>query len=489
MRRVPAVLVPVFAAVCGLPAAFLPGSTFAHVSYLIGFSTLVGLGWARLRMLSGPQRTGYAFIVAALSVWLTGDLLQDALRWLTGPVGDVSPADLLWISGYPLLGIGLVRLVRLRAPTRLREAVLDALAMATVMAWLCWQFVIRPAVESAQLSLAVVIGSIYPLGDVLLFAAGAILVLAPGSKRGPTRYLIAALAISLIGDIAISLLPTLVDDLSRIVQADRLDGVLLVSNSLYVAAVLHPDAARIAEPDSSREERLHPARVIFLGIALAALPMFAGLQSIEGMVGRVSLLVSIAVLTALILVRFVLVVREQESVRAMLAHQAHHDQLTGLANRQALHAALDLALNRAREIGAPYAPVLFYLDLDGFKQVNDHYGHAAGDFVLAEFSRRLKAELRTGDVAARLGGDEFVVLSENINTDDEAQALADRLRGLTVEPVTRATDERFSIGVSVGVAAAGQLDQLDSDALLAAADGSMYSQKSRRFPPPDLVSA
>ncbi|WP_084700922.1 GGDEF domain-containing protein [Cryptosporangium arvum] len=491
MRRVPAVLVPVFAAACGLPAAFRPGSTFAHLCYLIGFGTLVALGWMRLRTLSGPQRRGYGYIVAALSVWLVGDLLQDLLRWIFDGTRDVSPADLLWISGYPLLGIGLLRLVRLRAPTRLREAVLDALAMATVMAWLCWQFVILPAVEHERLSPAVVVGAIYPLGDVLLFAAGAILVLAPGSKRGPTRYLIAALAIALIGDIAISMLPTLVDDLSRIVQADRLDGILLLSNSLYVAAVLHPDAARIAEPDSSREERLHPARVIFLGIALAALPMFAGLQAIDGVAGRVSLLVSIAVLTALILVRFVLVVREQESVRAMLAHQAHHDQLTGLANRQALHAALDLALNRARDLRSPYAPVLFYLDLDGFKQVNDRYGHAAGDFVLAEFARRLKGELRTGDVAARLGGDEFVVLAENITSDAEAQALADRLRGLTDEPVTRSDDEAYSIGVSVGVAAAGTVDPVDSDTLLAAADGNMYTQKNhpRRSFPPDLVSA
>ena len=120
MRRVPVVLVPVFAAGCGVPAAFAPGSAFAHTSYLIGFGTLVALGWARLRSLSGPQRSGYAFIVAALTVWLVGDLLQDVLRWLIGPAGDVSPADLLWISGYPLLGVGLIKLVRLRAPTRLR---------------------------------------------------------------------------------------------------------------------------------------------------------------------------------------------------------------------------------------------------------------------------------------------------------------------------------------------------------------------------------
>jgi diguanylate cyclase (GGDEF)-like protein len=478
MRRVPALFVPAFAVVAGVPSALDPGSTLAHASYLIGFSTVVALGWVRLLALSGPVRTGYAFIVGALTVWLAGDLLYDVLSRLIGPPGDVSPSDFLWVGGYPLLAIGLLRLVRLRAPGKLREGMLDALAMATVMAWLCWQFVILPAAEHQRMSLAIVFGAFYPLGDVVLFAAVAILVLAPGSKRGPTRYLAAALVLTLVGDISISMLPALFPGLSRAIQADRLDGLLLVANSLFVAALVHPGAARIAEPDNAREQRLHPARVVFLGIALVALPMFAGLQAFDSALGRVSLLVSITVLTALILVRFVLVVREQEFIRAVLAHQANHDLLTGLANRQALQSGLDLALVRSRSRGSAYGPVIFYLDLNGFKQINDRYGHAAGDYVLVEFAGRLRAGLRPGDVAARLGGDEFVVLSENIETEADAQAIAERLRGLTADPVWR-SDEAFAVGVSVGMAAAGDLDRPDTDALLAAADADMYAEKTR----------
>ena len=477
MRRVPAPLVPAFAVLCGLPSAIWPGSTFAHVCYQVGFVTIVVLGWFRIRQLHGAFRLGFTFILGALTVWLTGDLLYDVLDRIIGPLGDVSPSDALWISGYPLLAIGLTKLVRLRAPGKLREGALDALAMATVMAWLCWQFVILPAAEGQRFGLAPLVGAFYPLGDVVLFAAVAILILAPGTKKGATLYLAAALILTLVGDISISMLPQIFPDLSRAVQADRLDGVLLLANSFFVAAVVHRDAAKIAEPEDLNDQRLHPARVVFLGIALVALPMFAGLQTFDSLISRISLLTSIAVLTSLILVRFVLVVREQEYIRAVLAHRAQHDQLTGLANRQALQNRLDLALLRAGTRAHSYGPVIFYLDLNGFKQINDRHGHASGDYVLVEFARRLRNDLRPGDLAARLGGDEFAVLAESVENESDAQAIAERLRNLTDEPVWR-SDECFTVGVSIGVAAAGDLVAPDADALLAAADGEMYAEKT-----------
>jgi diguanylate cyclase (GGDEF)-like protein len=121
--------------------------------------------------------------------------------------------------------------------------------------------------------------------------------------------------------------------------------------------------------------------------------------------------------------------------------------------------------------------VIYYLDLNGFKQINDRHGHASGDYVLIEFARRLRTGLRPGDLAARLGGDEFAVLAESVENEEDAQAIAERLRALTDEPVWR-SDECFTVGVSIGVAAAGSLTDPDSDALLAAADGEMYAEKT-----------
>ncbi|EXG80535.1 diguanylate cyclase (GGDEF) domain-containing protein [Cryptosporangium arvum DSM 44712] len=467
---------PLFAAACGVPSAIAPGNAWAHGCYLLGFASFVALGWVRLRTISGPARTGYGLILGALSVWLAGDLLYDALSRFVGPPGEVSASDVFWVSGYPLLAIGLVHLVRLRTSGRLREGLLDAMTLATVMAWLCWQFVILPAAENQRLALPVVVGALYPLGDVVLFAVVAILVLAPGSRGGPTRFVVGALTLTLLGDVLISMLPAVFEDLTRAVQADRLDGVLLVANSLFVSAVVHPNAAKIAEPAPAEHQKLHPARVVFLGIPLVTMPLFAGLNSFTGVVSRASLVVSIVLLTSLVLVRFVLVVRGQEAIRAELAHQAHHDQLTGLANRPALRTVLDLSLSAPRDA---YGPVLFYLDLNGFKQINDRYGHAAGDVVLVEFARRLTGVLRHGDVAARLGGDEFVVLSDCVETPAEAGAMAGRLQALTVAPVVM-DGERLTVGVSIGVAAADDLEHPDVDGLLAAADADMYRQKTAR---------
>jgi diguanylate cyclase (GGDEF)-like protein len=457
----------------GSVSVFAPGTTTAHVAYLIGFIAVVVSAWLGLRHISGPSRGAYRLVAVALSVWLSGDLLYDILDRLAGPLGDVSPSDVLWLSGYPFLVVGLVKLVRLRAPGRQRDGMLDAAAMTTVVAWLFWQFLILPAAEHQALSLSVLVGSLYPFGDVTLFAATAILVFAPGSTRGPARYLVAALTLTLIGDISISLLPILFPALSRSGQADRFDGLLLLANGMLAAAVVHRDAAKVAQADhTATEQRLHPARVAFLGIALVVLPTVTGLHSFGTILSRISLLASIVLLTTFILVRFVSVVREQERIKIALAHQAEHDQLTGLANRVALHAALELELFRASGFG----PVVFYLDLDGFKQINDRYGHAAGDLVLVEFARRLTATIRPADTAARLGGDEFVVLATDLHDEAGARHLADRLRALAAEPVQWNGDD-VQFGVSLGLAAWGPLDRPHADALLAVADAAMYTEK------------
>src|SRR3954453_19098650 len=118
MRRVPVIGVPAFAVAGGLPTAIAPDSSVAPVAYTVAFTVLVALGWVRLRALTGPARSGYAFILGALTVWLTGDLLYELLARVAGSLGDVTPSDALWVSGYVLMALGLIRLTRLRAPGR-----------------------------------------------------------------------------------------------------------------------------------------------------------------------------------------------------------------------------------------------------------------------------------------------------------------------------------------------------------------------------------
>jgi diguanylate cyclase (GGDEF)-like protein len=159
--------------------------------------------------------------------------------------------------------------------------------------------------------------------------------------------------------------------------------------------------------------------------------------------------------------------------------------MTGLVNRPELHARLELALRP----DPPAGLLAVYLDLDGFKLINDRHGHAAGDAVLVAVAERLRAAVRPGDTVARVGGDEFVVLAGDPHDAGSAAALAQRL-DRTVRMPVRYRDTELTVGVSVGTALAGDLDRPDVDAMLAAADAAMYRTKAaRRTAAPDPAPA
>ena len=150
---------------------------------------------------------------------------------------------------------------------------------------------------------------------------------------------------------------------------------------------------------------------------------------------------------------------------------ALRDPLTGLANRRLLEDMTNSALARTRRTGQRL--MVSYLDLDGFKDVNDAYGHAVGDAVLVEVSRRLRAAVRRADLIARLGGDEFVVVQECPPGQDPSARLDKLLNeDLLVQGV------RIRSGMSIGSVAAGPMD--DAASLIAAADAAMFAVKRAR---------
>lgn len=159
-----------------------------------------------------------------------------------------------------------------------------------------------------------------------------------------------------------------------------------------------------------------------------------------------------------------------------LRFAAAHDALTGLVNRVGFRVGLE------RQLGLGQCSVLF-LDLDGFKAINDELGHQIGDAVLAETARRLKHELRPGDLAARLGGDEFAIVVAT-TVPAHLDALADRLAAAIAEPMN-VGPYGVEVGASVGVASHRAEESIDD--LMAAADQAMYAVKASRprdkYPP------
>ena len=166
---------------------------------------------------------------------------------------------------------------------------------------------------------------------------------------------------------------------------------------------------------------------------------------------------------------------ERKRAEARLAHQALHDQLTGLPNRALFLDRLGIALERSRRSGVSLA--VLFLDFDNFKGINDSLGHSAGDRVLATLGERLSGLLRPMDTVARFGGDEFTFLFEGIGSEHEVVLIADRIcqaAGLAIE--LGGTETRVT--VSVGVALVSD-PAVSPEAIIREADAAMYRAKER----------
>ncbi len=166
-------------------------------------------------------------------------------------------------------------------------------------------------------------------------------------------------------------------------------------------------------------------------------------------------------------------VTERKQAEDQLAHQALHDQLTGLPNRVLFLDRIGHALIRGRR-DAVAKPTVMFVDLDRFKVVNDSLGHAAGDEILVETARRIGLVLRPGDTVARLGGDEFTVLCEGASQVD-AVSVAERIVETIAESFTVHGQEAF-ISASVGIAASGAPDHTP-ELLVRDADAAMHRAK------------
>ncbi|BCU06098.1 ABC transporter substrate-binding protein [Allochromatium tepidum] len=168
-------------------------------------------------------------------------------------------------------------------------------------------------------------------------------------------------------------------------------------------------------------------------------------------------------------------VTERRLAEEDLVWRAIHDPLTGLANRAMIHERLERALHRSKRQG--HSVALLFIDLDGFKLVNDSHGHQAGDELLKTIAQRLIDHVRPGDIIGRLGGDEFVVLCDQVESPAAVANLADRLNDLLREPVELSGRRLFataSIGLAIGHGTTHSADEL-----LRNADAAMYQAKEQ----------
>jgi len=164
------------------------------------------------------------------------------------------------------------------------------------------------------------------------------------------------------------------------------------------------------------------------------------------------------------------------ALQSELLHSARHDELTGLPNRRLFQDRMETAIARCKRSASGGA--ILFIDLDRFKDINDHFGHGMGDKVLQAVATRLAGNVRGMDTVARLGGDEFVVLLEGVATRDQAQAAADKITR-AIEGLLEIGGVRLPISASIGIALYPS-DGASIDQLMRCADQAMYLSKAQR---------
>jgi diguanylate cyclase (GGDEF)-like protein len=446
-----------------------------HAIYqLIGISGLAAIGAGlRSRRCSG---TAWWMILLGLSFWVAGDGYWNTYRWIEGVEAPFpSPADALYILAYPPLLIGIGLLVRGGRPRA--GDVLDASIIGLAAGLTVWFAAIAPAAQAHQGStLASLVVVIYPAMDYLLLVGVIQLSFAGGLRNVSLRWVSAAFATVLVTDVLYARM--------------RVDSSFTASSYVNIGYFAFYVLLGVAALASSRERAALPAtpsgrltlpRLALLSAALLSAPAAIGLDAASSssdvrMLALIGGLISLLVLLrlSLLFVERDQIDGERRSAQRALTVMAYRDGLTQLANRSALYDSLSAALKAEDD----RSTALLFIDLDGFKQVNDVHGHLVGDAVLKEVAGRLGDAVRQTDLVARHGGDEFVVLLRDVPRDEaesRAEITVERIKSLVATPVDTG-DFHIEVTASIGVAIHPR-DGATPDELIRHADVRMYQQK------------
>jgi diguanylate cyclase (GGDEF)-like protein len=382
-----------------------------------------------------------------------------------------SYADVAYVAGYVPLAVGLALVVRARRPGHDVYSILDAAIVTVAAAVGSWIFLMAPQTVDATDPVATLVSISYPIADVLLLAVAARLVFTADTRAFSYRLIVA----SLFGLIAADTLyiPATISETYK--TGSALDAGWLFSYVLWGTAALHPSMRKLTERNKNADPpRFTRRRLTVNAIAVAAIPLMWAVQRILGAPSHSGVVIGGATIAAL------LVIARMGGLMEALESAALHDSLTGLPNRRLLLDRIGQAFRRSERTGAPLAIV--FIDLGGFKKVNDRYGHDAGDQALIEIGRRIRGAVRTSDTVARLGGDEFVILCEGIDQTD-GETLMQRVRRDVSEPID-VNGQLVEINVDLGIAFEMVPAEGNASQLLVAADRAMYHAKQAAKQPP-----
>jgi two-component system, cell cycle response regulator len=422
-------------------------------------AVVLGAGVACLIRAADYEREKWAWTLLGLAVlaWGAAEVYWTAFIEGNPSPPYPSPADLAYLSFYPLAYAGLAMLVRARAHEihwRLwMDGAIAALGTAAVGAAFVFDFV---ADQATGTSLQVATTLSYPLGDIGMLSMVVGVIALTGWRPGRTwSLLLTGLSALVIADIAFTLQST---D-STLPSGNWIDPIYLVAAVCLGAAVWQPAAAaEIASPQADgRREIVVPAVFAAVMIGLFAMQYYSA-------TGSLSTILWAATMTAVV-VRLAMSDRENRK----LLEEVRTDPLTGLGSRVRMEIDLALACQRGEE-GDPAK--LFLFDLNGFKRFNDTFGHPAGDSLLTRLGRSMRDAVGSDGVAYRIGGDEFCLL-----LTCPAERFDEVARRCT--SALSASQRGVEVAASWGAATISSEASTPSEALQLA-DTRMYAQKESR---------
>lgn len=428
------------------------------------FEVLVALGCVTGGLARRSGRLGTLSLGIGLLAWAFGDVIWT----LEGSPNNPSTADAFYIAFYPLAYLAIVRLGRSYSRPQQATVWLDGaiagLGAAAVTAAFAFDTILSAIGGSASY---VAVNLAYPIGDLVLLAlAVGTFVVVPGR---PVRVLLfaAGCAVMAIGD-TIYLVQSSAGTyrIGTLLDLTWPAAMFLMSASVWI-----PARALVGRSDSGQNPRfVLPTLASVASLTILTLGNFAHVSTVAlGLAAATCVAVG---------ARMAVSLRRLTSLTTARQKQAITDELTGLGNRRQLLGELGRRLDVLAADASNPALALLMIDLDNFKEINDTFGHAAGDAVLKEIGPRLHGVIREGDIVARLGGDEFAVILDNGGLA-EATSVAKRITAVLEEPIALETAS-LHVGASIGIALAPE-HAVTSDNLIRCADVAMYRAKGLRL--------
>ncbi|MER7007542.1 EAL domain-containing protein [Dactylosporangium sp. NPDC000555] len=469
----------------GLPAALAAPLLPSIGQQLLYFATAgcsIGVVVAALRGRRVARRRTWWLLAAAMACAAAANLAWAVAVALGHPGFGLLPVNAVYFAMYPLIGAALVSLpATKRCGSALAGCAEAGVALCTAVA-LTWVLLYDPFVREQPVHHAGLAVVLFPALDLLVLTTAVRMVVATGALRATHLLLLAGAACLLIADVSYFI---------SVARGGSWAGpgpavACWVGTHLFLgAAVLHPSAAASAAPArpwSSTWATVVYAAVVLIGPAATTYSLLVLHRGSFDPLDVVVPLVAAAITGVLLVVRLGHAsraeqrraldlqdaLRQQWQMQDLLRHHALHDALTGLPNRR----LLDDRLTELLAAGSGGGLVLF--DLDGFKDVNDRFGHPTGDALLVAVAGRLEGLLSPGDTLARLGGDEFALLCPGAGCAELLQR-GERMLAALRRPVDVSGAELFvsaTAGARQFTAAAG------ATAVLSDADVALYAAKA-----------